>query len=94
MAAGPDGDTASRTSACRTAATALAQPILSGDHSDPTVSKDGRGDYTAHSSFFSYPGLPIRHSPDLVNWKAVGPAPLIVTAFALEGPTLIRHGGC
>jgi xylan 1,4-beta-xylosidase len=49
-------------------------PIVPGDHPDPTILKDGSDYYMTFSSFFSYPGLVIWHSTDLVNWAPVGPA--------------------
>ena len=49
-------------------------PILAGDHADPTVLKDGADYYMVHSSFDSTPGLLIWHSQDLVNWQPVGAA--------------------
>lgn len=49
-------------------------PIVSGDHPDPTILKDGDDYYMTFSSFLSYPGLVIWHSTDLVNWAPIGPA--------------------
>jgi xylan 1,4-beta-xylosidase len=49
-------------------------PIISGDHPDPTILKDGADYYLTYSSFYSYPGAVIWHSTDLVNWAPVGPA--------------------
>lgn len=49
-------------------------PILAGDHPDPTVLKDGNDYYMTFSSFYSSPGLVIWHSTDLVNWAPIGPA--------------------
>jgi xylan 1,4-beta-xylosidase len=49
-------------------------PIVSGDHPDPTVLKDGKDYYMTFSSFFSYPGIVLWHSTDLVNWAPLGPA--------------------
>lgn len=43
-------------------------PVLSGDHPDPAILKDGRDYYLTFSSFDAYPGLTIWHSRDLVNW--------------------------
>jgi xylan 1,4-beta-xylosidase len=43
-------------------------PIIAGDHPDPTILKDGKDYYMTFSSFESYPGLVIWHSRDLVNW--------------------------
>ena len=49
-------------------------PIVPGDHPDPTILKDGKDYYMTFSSFESYPGIIIWHSRDLVNWRPVGPA--------------------
>jgi xylan 1,4-beta-xylosidase len=67
-------------------------PIIPGDHPDPTILKDGKDYYMTFSSFFSYPGIVIWHSTDLVNWAPVGPAlkkPL-GTIWALD---LCKHDG-
>ena len=40
-------------------------PILAGDHPDPTILKDGDDYYLTCSSFEAYPGLLIWHSRDL-----------------------------
>ncbi|MHB8812173.1 MAG: family 43 glycosylhydrolase [Steroidobacteraceae bacterium] len=49
-------------------------PIVAGDHPDPSVLKDGNDYYVTFSSFYSSPGLVIWHSTDLVNWAPIGPA--------------------
>jgi xylan 1,4-beta-xylosidase len=67
-------------------------PILSGDHPDPTILKDGRDYYMTHSSFFSYPGLLIWHSLDLVNWEPVGPA-LQRNVGSVWAPDLVKYKG-
>ncbi len=67
-------------------------PIIPGDHPDPTILKDGSDYYMTFSSFYSYPGIIIWHSTDLVNWTPVGPAltkPL-GTIWALD---LCKHNG-
>ncbi|KQZ28220.1 family 43 glycosylhydrolase [Duganella sp. Root1480D1] len=46
-------------------------PIVPGDHADPTILKDGDDYYMTFSSFLSYPGAVIWHSRDLVNWAPV-----------------------
>ncbi|WP_066774843.1 family 43 glycosylhydrolase [Sphingomonas sp. CCH5-D11] len=43
-------------------------PVLAGDRPDPNILKDGDDYYAAFSSFLYYPGVPIWHSRDLVNW--------------------------
>lgn len=66
-------------------------PILAGDHPDPTILKDGDDYYMTFSSFNSYPGIVIWHSRDLVNWVPIGPAlhKNIGTVWALD---LCKHG--
>lgn len=49
-------------------------PVLGGDHPDPTVVRVGEDYYMTHSSFDYLPGLIIQHSRDLVNWEPIGPA--------------------
>jgi xylan 1,4-beta-xylosidase len=56
-------------------------PILAGDHPDPSVLKDGEDYYLTWSSFDAAPGLQILHSRDLVNWTPIG--------FALERPIAV-----
>ena len=52
---------------------AVYNPILPGWYSDPSFCCNGEGDYFLVTSTFSYfPGVPIFHSRDLVNWKQVG----------------------
>lgn len=48
-------------------------PVLAGWYSDPSICTNGEGDYfLATSSFTYYPGVPLFHSRDLVNWEQVG----------------------
>ena len=48
-------------------------PILPGWYSDPSLCTNGEGDFFLVTSTFSYfPGVPIFHSRDLVNWEQVG----------------------
>ncbi len=47
-------------------------PVLPGFYPDPNaVSVDGNH-YVVHSSFAYFPGVPIFHSRDLVNWEQIG----------------------
>lgn len=61
-------------------------PVIPGDHPDPTVLKDGDDYYMTFSSFDSYPGIVIWHSKDLVNWSPVTAALTrnIGTVWALD----------
>lgn len=67
-------------------------PIVPGDHADPTILKDGADYYMTFSSFQSYPGAVIWHSQDLVNWTPIGAAlhEPIGTVWAMD---LIKHAG-
>ncbi|MCC4211274.1 glycoside hydrolase family 43 protein [Leeuwenhoekiella parthenopeia] len=47
-------------------------PILSGFHPDPSVIRVGEDYYLVNSSFEWFPGIPIYHSLDLVNWELIG----------------------
>ncbi|MEO8616749.1 MAG: glycoside hydrolase family 43 protein [Luteolibacter sp.] len=49
-------------------------PILAGFYPDPSISRVGDDFYLANSSFAYFPGIPIFHSKDLVNWKLIGHA--------------------
>ncbi|WP_205509578.1 family 43 glycosylhydrolase [Longitalea arenae] len=46
-------------------------PVLPGDHPDPTVLKVGDDFYHCGSSFHFTPYLPIYHSKDLVHWEVI-----------------------
>lgn len=67
-------------------------PILAGDHPDPSVLKDGADYYMVHSSFDSTPGLLIWHSRDLVNWQPLVPA-LRKNVGTVWAPDLVKHQG-
>lgn len=49
-------------------------PILTGFYPDPSICRAGDDYYIVNSSFAYFPGLPIFHSKDLVNWKQIGHA--------------------
>src|SRR5688500_8154941 len=65
-------------------------PIVAGDHPDPTILKDGADYYMTFSTFDSYPGLVIWHSRDLVNWRPVTAA-LTRNIGSVWAPELIKH---
>ena len=67
-------------------------PIMAGDHPDPSILKDGADYYMTFSSFDAYPGLVIWHSRDLVNWQPVGPA-LARNVGSVWAPDLVKHQG-
>ena len=47
-------------------------PIIPGGYPDPSICRVGDDFYIVNSSFEYFPGLPIHHSKDLVNWKLIG----------------------
>jgi len=47
-------------------------PVLPGDHPDPTLLKVGGDFYHCGSSFHFIPYMPIYHSKDLVHWEVIG----------------------
>ena len=67
-------------------------PIVAGDHPDPTILKDGDDYYMTFSSFHSYPGLVIWHSRDLVNWTPIGPT-LFRNLGDIWAVDLCKHDG-
>jgi len=67
-------------------------PIMPGDHPDPSILKDGDDYYMTFSSFDAYPGLVIWRSRDLVNWQPIGPT-LFKNVGAVWAPDLVKHRG-
>ena len=47
-------------------------PIIPGGYPDPSICRVGEDFYIVNSSFEYFPGLPIHHSTDLVNWELIG----------------------
>lgn len=47
-------------------------PILQGCYPDPAITRKGDDYYMVCSSFAMFPGVPIFHSKDLVNWTQIG----------------------
>ncbi len=54
-------------------------PIVAGYYPDPSIVRVGEDYYLANSSFAHFPGIPIFHSRDLVNWTQI--------ANAIDRPT-------
>lgn len=46
--------------------------ILQGCYPDPAITRKGDDYFLVNSSFTFFPGVPIFHSKDLVNWKQIG----------------------
>lgn len=47
-------------------------PILQGCYPDPAITRKGEDYFLVASTFAMFPGVPIFHSKDLVNWKQIG----------------------
>ena len=47
-------------------------PILPGFYPDPSICRVGEDYYLVTSSFAWFPGIPVFHSRDLINWKQLG----------------------
>jgi len=80
----------------------LRNPILPGFYPDPSVCRVGEDYYLVNSSFEYFPGVPIFHSRDLVNWRQLGhvldrPSQLPLTGAApsdgIYAPTIRHHRG-
>ena len=78
-------------------------PILPGFHPDPSICRVENDYYMVTSSFEWFPGLPIFHSKDLVNWEQIGhvldrPSQLqmkdgLKASNGLWAPTIRYHQG-
>jgi alpha-N-arabinofuranosidase len=49
-------------------------PILKGFYPDPSITRAGDDYYLVTSTFSYFPGIPVFHSRDLVNWTQIGNA--------------------
>ncbi|MDQ8736495.1 glycoside hydrolase family 43 protein [Paenibacillus sp. LHD-38] len=47
-------------------------PVISGFHPDPSICRVNEDYYLVTSSFGYFPGVPIFHSRDLINWNQIG----------------------
>lgn len=46
-------------------------PVIGGFNPDPSICRNGDDYYLVTSSFEFFPGVPVYHSKDLVNWKMI-----------------------
>lgn len=77
-------------------------PILSGFYPDPSVCQVGGDYYLINSTFAYFPGIPIFHSKDLVNWEQIGhvidrptqlPYDKLGVSRAIFAPAITHHNG-
>lgn len=65
-------------------------PILPGFYPDPSACRVGEDYYLVTSSFSYFPGVPIFHSKDLVNWEQIGHVLDRPSQLPLEGQAQSR----
>ena len=58
-------------------------PILAGYYPDPSICRVGDDYYLINSTFAHFPGIPVFHSRDLVNWKQLG--------HVIDRPTQLKY---
>ncbi len=77
-------------------------PIIPGFYPDPSVCRFGNDYYLVTSSFEYFPGVPIFHSRDLINWRQIGHCLTRKSQLLLEkaqssrgiyAPTIRYHDG-
>lgn len=56
----------------RAGANEYLNPVLAGFYPDPSITRAGDDYYMVTSSFAYFPGVPLFHSRDLVNWTQIG----------------------
>lgn len=67
-------------------------PVIAGFHPDPSIVRVENDYYLVNSSFAYFPGLPVFHSRDLVNWKQIGHALTRRTQVKFENGEGISRG--
>jgi xylan 1,4-beta-xylosidase len=77
-------------------------PILPGFHPDPSICRVGNDYYMVTNSSEYFPGIPVYHSKDLVNWRIAGHVLDRLSQLNLDGvecskgiyaPTIRFHNG-
>lgn len=77
-------------------------PVVSGFYPDPSVVRVGENFYMVNSSFEFFPGVPLSHSKNLVNWEPIGycltrksqvPLENAAVSTGILAPTIRYHKG-
>ena len=68
----------------------LRNPVIAGFHPDPSVCCVGEDFYLVNSSFQYFPGVPVYHSKDLVNWELISNVLDRESQLSLRGATSWR----
>ena len=71
-------------------------PLINLDFPDPDIIRVGDDYYMASSTFTTFPGVPIAHSKDLVNWEIIGytydTLPSVRSYHIEDGKAMYRWG--
>ena len=59
-------------------------PVIPGFWSDPSICRAGEDYYLVNSTFEYFPGVPVFHSKDLINWNLIG--------YCIDRPTQLPKG--
>src|SRR5450432_1432046 len=79
-----------------------ANPVIAGFYPDPSICRAGNDYYLVTSSFEYFPGVPLFHSRDLVNWRQLGhcltrdsqlPLAHAGSSRGIFAPTIRYHAG-
>jgi alpha-N-arabinofuranosidase len=82
--------------------TVYKNPVIPGFYPDPSICRNGDDYYLVTSTFQYFPGVPVFHSNDLVNWKQIGHCLTRKTQLPLDNsrssggiyaPTIRYHNG-
>ncbi len=68
----------------RTKPVTYSNPVIPGFWSDPSVCRVGEDYYLVTSTFEYFPGVPVFHSRDLVNWEMIG--------YCIDRPAQLPQG--
>lgn len=77
-------------------------PVIPGFYPDPSVCRVGDDYFLVNSTFEYFPGIPVFHSKDLVNWQQVGncltrpsqlPLERVWPSGGIYAPTIRYHDG-
>jgi xylan 1,4-beta-xylosidase len=82
--------------ACACAPAAAANPVVPGDHPDPSILRTASGWYATSTSDDWLPAFPLLRSTDLVHWRQVGSVLSRRPRWARNdfwAPELVRHDG-
>ncbi len=87
---------------CTAQQTGFRNPVIPGFNPDPSVCRVGSDYYLVTSTFEYFPGVPVYHSKDLINWEHIGycltrksqlPLDKCWSSGGIYAPTIRYHNG-